>query len=123
MYGLSEAYRYYVYTRPVKGNASADSLFHTITDNTPLSPISGDAYVFYTADLKKIIIFRWDGENFIIFNKQLIRRRLRLSFKSPEIVCYELSYDDLFTLLRKNTITHSQSQKRNIRKVKKLLIG
>ena len=112
-----------MYTLPVKGNASVDTLFHAIADNTPLSPISGDAYVFYTSDLKKIIIFRWDGENFIIFNKCLTTKRLRLHFKVADIVCYELTYDDLFTLLRKNSIMHGQSRKRGIRKLKKTLIG
>lgn len=122
MFGLSEAYRYFVYTLPVKGNASVDTLFHAIADNTPLSPISGDAYVFFSADLKKIIILRWDGESFIIFNKYLISKRLRVTNKDSKIVCFELPYDDLFTLLRKNHLIISRSPQRSKKQIKKLLI-
>ena len=121
MYGLSEAFRYFVLTAPVKPNASVDTLFHAITDNTPLSPISGDAYVFFSTDLKKIIIFRWDGENFIIFNKCLINKRLRIPFKSAEIACYELSYDDLFTFLRKNDLPYTIGSKKGKKQVANIL--
>ena len=123
MFGLSEAYRYFVCTLPVKGNASVDTLFHTIADNTPLSPISGDAFVFFSTDLRKIIILRWDGESFIIFNKCLVNRRLRVPGKYAEVACFELPYDDLFTLLRKNHLVAPRGpQKRNMR-TRKLLMG
>lgn len=123
MYGLSEAYRYFMCTIPVRGNANADTLFHAIADNTPLSPVSGDAYVFFTTDLKKIIVFRWDGENFIIFNKCLIHKRLQIDFKNVEIACFELSYDDLFTLLRKNHLVVPRGPQKSKMRIKKLIIG
>lgn len=110
-------------TIPVRGNANADTLFHAIADNTPLSPVSGDAYVFFTTDLKKIIVFRWDGESFIIFNKCLISKRLRVPNKYTEVACFELPYDDLLILLRKNHLSMPRAPKRRKSRVQNLIIG
>lgn len=123
MLGLSDSYRYFVFTQLVRGNSGINTLFRLISDHSPLSPISGDAYVFFSTDLKKITILRWDGENFILFNKHLIHKRLQVNFKDVEIACFELSYDDLFTLLRKNHLVVQRGSQKSKTRVKKSLIG
>lgn len=123
MLGLSDTYRYFVFTQLVRGTCGLNTMFHLISDLTPFSPISGDAFVFFSTDLKKITILRWDGENFIIFNKCLIHKRLQVDFKNVEIACFELSYDDLFTLLRKNHLVVPRGPQKSKMRIKKLIIG
>lgn len=121
MFGLSETYKYYVCTEPVKGNASESTLFRHICAACDMTPTSGDAFIFFSTDRRKMSVVRWDGESLRIFNKCLTHSTFRLPRIDADIACFELCYDDVFTLIRKNRLCVPRALQRAKRRAKDLL--
>lgn len=81
MFGLESGQRYVMCLHPVSMRKGIDSLFNLITSESPLSPTSGDVFVFFSANMQSVKIMKWDSDGFLLYQKRLERG----SFERPRI--------------------------------------
>lgn len=122
MFGLSDSYKYFVCTQPVRGNASESTLFRHACAACGTPPTSGDAFIIFSTDRHKMSVVRWDGENLIIFNKFLTHSTFRIPRIDADVACFELCYDDVFTLVRKNCLSVPRALQRAKKRAKDILL-
>lgn len=64
-----------------------------------LSPISGDAFLFFGKHRQRVKILKWDGDGFLLYYKKLERGSFELPSFNPNSGNYELSYQTLSFIL------------------------
>lgn len=64
------------------------------------SPMSGSAFVFFSADRRQVKILRWDGDGFLLYQKKLAKGSFReLVYKGSD-GCLQASYEEIYFLMR-----------------------
>ena len=79
MFSLENSSRYFMCQHPVNMRKGIDSLFSLIQSESPLSPMSGDVFVFFSKNRQSVKILRWDTDEFLLYHKRLERG----SFEMP----------------------------------------
>ena len=79
MFSLESNCRYFMCQHPVSMRKGIDSLFTLIQSESPLSPMSGDVFVFFSKNRQSVKILRWDTDEFLLYHKRLERG----SFEMP----------------------------------------
>ena len=65
MFELSENNRYFFFPEPVRMSYGIDGLSKLVYAHPALSLVSGDIFVFFSHDRKRIKLLRWDGDYII----------------------------------------------------------
>lgn len=73
MFELSENNRFFFFPEPVNMGYGIDGLSKQVCAHPALSLVSGDIFVFFSRDRKRIKLLRWDGDSFILYYKRLTR--------------------------------------------------
>ena len=73
MFGLESCHRHFVCQHPVSMNKGIDALFSLITCESPLSPMTGDVFVFFSKNRQAVKLLRWDTDGFLLYQKRLER--------------------------------------------------
>ena len=73
MFSLEANHRYFMCHHPVNMRKGIDSLFNLIQAESPLSPMSGDAFVFFSKNRQSVKLLRWDTDGFLLYQKRLER--------------------------------------------------
>ena len=81
MFSLEANSRYFMCQHPVNMRKGIDSLFNLIQAESPLSPMSGDVFVFFSKNRQSVKLLRWDTDGFLLYQKRLERG----SFEMPRI--------------------------------------
>jgi len=100
MFELTDKSRYFLCLYPVRLNMGIDGLYNVIASNTHLSPMSGDAYVFFNSSRKMVKILKWDIDGFLLYQKRLARGRFELPEYNEESGCFELSWDTFYFIIK-----------------------
>lgn len=101
MFDLNENTRFYMCSYPVAMNKGINALTNLIMIETNFSPMSGDAYIFFSKDRKQVKILRWDTDGFVLYQKRLAKGRFRV----PDLMngvkgCMELNWETFFMIMR-----------------------
>ena len=100
MYALTDGHRYYLYQGYVRMNLGIDGLYRIVRSQMPdLSPVSGDAFLFFGKNRQSVKILRWDGDGFLLYYKRLEGGSFELPLFNPHMGNYEVSYRTLSFIL------------------------
>ncbi len=81
MFSLGPDCRFFLCRHAVNMGKGIDALFNLIRSESPLSPMSGDVFVFFSKDRQRVKLLRWDTDGFLLYQKRLERG----SFEMPRI--------------------------------------
>lgn len=93
MFGLESCHRYFVCQHPVNMGKGIDALFNIITSESPLSPMTGDVFVFFSKNRQSVKLLKWDTDGFLLYHKRLERGTFELPQKNPITGYFELSWE------------------------------
>ncbi|MBC5607255.1 MULTISPECIES: IS66 family insertion sequence element accessory protein TnpB [Bacteroidales] len=112
MFELSENNRYFFFPEPVRMSYGIDGLSKLVYTHPALSLVSGDIFVFFSHDRKRIKLLRWDGDGFILYYKRLTRGTFDLPRYSTEKGVYELDWYTFYFIMRGITAQELRFKKR-----------
>lgn len=98
MFSLGSGSRYFMCQHPVNMRKGIDSLFSLVISESPLTPMNGDVFVFFSRDRHSVKILRWDVDGFLLYQKRLERGSFELPSRDPATGYYELPWET-FTLI------------------------
>ena len=93
MFSLENNHRYFMCQHPVNMRKGIDSLFNLIQSESPLSPMSGDVFVFFSKSRQSGKLLRWDTDGFLLYHKRLERGSFEMPRINPATGYYELSWE------------------------------
>lgn len=93
MFSLDSNVRYLMCLHPVNMRKGIDSLFNLINAESPLSPMSGDVFVFFSKNRQFVKILKWDTGGFLLYQKRLGRGSFEMPQKNAATGYYELSWE------------------------------
>jgi len=64
------------------------------------SPMSGCAFVFFSADRRQVKILRWDGDGFLLYQKRLAKGRFREIVYKGNDGCLCVSCEEIYFLMK-----------------------
>ena len=100
MYSLNNCNKYYLYQGYARMSLGIDGLYRLVrSEMKGLSPISGDAFIFFGKARKSVKILKWDGDGFLLFYKRLERGSFELPVFNPHTGNYEISRRTLSFIL------------------------
>ena len=68
MYALTPNNNYYLYQGFIKMNLGMNGLYKLVRSQmSNLSPISGDAFIFFGKKRQSVKILKWDGDGFLLY--------------------------------------------------------
>lgn len=100
MFDLNENDRYFFFPEPVNMSRGIDGLSRLVSLHPAMSLVSGDIFVFFSHDRKRVKLLRWDGDGFILYYKRLARGTFDLPRYSTENGVYELDWYTFYFLMR-----------------------
>lgn len=112
MFELNENNRYFFFPEPVNLNRSIDGLSRLVCTHPALSLVSGDIFVFFSRDCKRVKLLRWDEDGFILYYKRLARGTFDLPRYSTEKGVYELDWYTFYFIMRGITAHELRFRKR-----------
>jgi len=93
MFSLEANHRYFMCQHPVNMRKGIDSLFNLIQSESPLSPMSGDVFVFFSKNRQSVKLLRWDTDGFLLYQKRLERGSFEMPRINPATGYYELPWE------------------------------
>lgn len=93
MFSLESNCRYFMCQHPVSMRKGIDSLFTLIQSESPLSPMSGDVFVFFSKNRQSVKILRWDTDGFLLYHKRLERGSFEMPRRNADNGYYELPWE------------------------------
>jgi transposase len=93
MFSLESGHRYFMCQHPVNMRKGIDSLFNLILSESPLSPMGGDVFVFFSRNRQSVKILRWDTDGFLLYQKRLERGSFEMPRVNPETGYCELPWE------------------------------
>lgn len=112
MFDLNENNRYFFFPEPVNMIRGIDGLSELVSAHPVLSLVSGDIFVFFSRDRKRVKLLRWDGDGFILYYKRLTRGTFDLPRYSTKNGVYELDWYTFYFIIRGITAQELRFRKR-----------
>lgn len=113
MYSLTSGNKYYLYQGFIRMNLGIDGLYRLLrSEMQHLSPISGDAFIFFGKRRNGVKILRWDGDGFLLYYKRLERGTFELPVLNRNTGNYEISYSTLSFILNGVSLKSVRLRKR-----------
>lgn len=112
MFDLNENNRYFFFPSSVNMSRGIDGLSELVSSQPVLSLVSGDIFVFFSRDRKRVKLLRWDGDGFILYYKRLARGTFDLPLYSTENGVYELDWYTFYFIMRGITAHQLRFSKR-----------
>lgn len=101
MYSLTSANKYYLYQGFIRMNLGINGLYKLLrSEMSQLSPVSGDAFIFFGKRRDGVKILRWDGDGFLLYYKRLEGGTFELPTFNPHTGHYEVPYTTLTFILK-----------------------
>ena len=64
---LDSNHRYFVCRQPVNMLKGIDALLNLIQSESPLSPMTGDIFVFFSRNRQSVNLLCWDTDGFLLY--------------------------------------------------------
>lgn len=93
MFGLESDVRYFMCQHPVNMRKGIDSLFNLIVSESPISPMIGDVFVFFSKNRQSVKLLKWDSDGFLLYQKRLERGSFEMPRKNADTGYYELPWE------------------------------
>ena len=77
MFGLESGTRYFMCQHPVNMRKGIDSLFNLIVSESPMSPMAGDVFVFFSKNRQSVKLLKWDTDS-VRFRKRYRTRFMEI---------------------------------------------
>ena len=88
MYSLTSANKYYLYQGFIRMNLGINGLYKLVrSEMSQLSPVSGDAFIFFGKRRDGVKILRWDGDGFLLYYKRLEGGTFELPTSATPRIC------------------------------------
>lgn len=100
MFALTEDIRFFFCRYAVNFSCGINGLCHLIESMTVLSPVSGDAFVFFSKNRRQCKILRWDTDGYILYQKRLSKGRFNLPDFNEETGTFELNWDTFYCIMK-----------------------
>ena len=71
MFALTQSMRYYLCPGYVDHKGGIDSLYHLVKNTFDHNPLSGDVFLFISANRQGIKILHWEKSGFVLYQKRL----------------------------------------------------
>lgn len=101
MFDLSKNSRYFFFPEPVNMIRGIDGLSELVCAQPVLSLVSGDIFVFFSRDRRRVKLLRWDGDGFILYYKRLTRGTFDLETIIDEVFPTDKEFDPELARLMK----------------------
>lgn len=98
MFSSDSNRHYYLHQKYVSMSNGINGLYNIVKNQFPVSPVSGDAFVFFSKKHTQVKVLRWDNVGFILYYKRLEKGTFEILRFNPQTGKYELSRD-VFVLL------------------------
>lgn len=98
--------------RPVSMRYGIRGLTNLVMSWPEYSPMSGDVFIFFSADRHQAKVLRWDTDGFLLYQKKLAKGRFRELAQSGTDGCSAVTYADLYFLMRGLTPVETHAEKR-----------
>ena len=113
MYSLTSANKYYLYQGFIRMNLGINGLYKLLrSEMSQLSPVSGDAFIFFDKRRDGVKILRWDGDGFLLYYKRLEGGTFELPTLNPHTGHYEVPYTTLTFILNGVSLRSVRLRKR-----------
>lgn len=113
MYSLTSENKYYLYQGFIHMNLGIDGLYRLLRgEMQQLSPISGDAFIFFGKKRNCVKILKWDGDGFLLYYKRLEKETFELPVFNRNTGNYEISYSTLSFILNGVSLKSVRLRKR-----------
>lgn len=112
MFSLGSNHRYFMCQHPVNMRKGIDSLFNLINSESPLSPMTGDVFVFFSKNRQSVKLLKWDTDGFLMYHKRLERGSFEMPRKNAETGYYELSWETFSFIMSGVSLESVQFRKR-----------
>lgn len=100
MYSLTSSNKYYLCQGYVRMNLGIEGLYKMIRSQMKeLSPISGDAFIFFGKKRQSVKILKWDGDGFLLYYKRLEGGSFEVPVFNPRTGNYEIGWNTLSFIL------------------------
>ena len=93
MFALDSNRRYFMCQQPVNMRKGIDALFNLIQSESPLSPMTGDVFVFFSKNRQSVKLLRWETDGFLLYQKRLEKGSFEQPRLNPSTGYYELSWE------------------------------
>lgn len=94
-------------------NLGIDGLYRLVrSDMEGLSPISGDAFIFFGKNRNSVKILKWDGDGFLLYYKRLEKGGFEIPVFNSHTGNYEISYRTLSFILDGVSLKSDRIRKR-----------
>lgn len=100
MFALDDKIKFYLCQRPVSMRYGIRGLTNLVLSYPGFSPMSGSAFVFFSADRRQVKILRWDTDGFLLYQKKLAKGRFREVIFQGSDGCLHASYEEIYFLMR-----------------------
>lgn len=112
MFSLESNVRYFMCQRPVNMRKGIDSLFNLVVSESPMSPMTGDVFVFFSANRQSVKLLKWDTDGFLLYQKRLERGTFEMPRRNAETGYYELSWETFNFIMSGVSLESVQFRKR-----------
>ena len=112
MFSLDHNLRYHLCQRYVNMNKGINGLYTLIKNEFPVSPISGDVFIFFAKNRCMVKMLRWDGDGFILYQKRLEEGTFEVPVFNPTTGKQELCWDVLLLIMRGISTSGLRKRKR-----------
>ena len=112
MFGLSNNVSYFMCQHPVNMSKGIDSLFNLIISESPLAPMTGDVFVFFSKNRQSVKLLKWDNDGFLLYQKHLERGSFEMPRKNADTGYYELSWKTFSFIMSGISLESVQFRKR-----------
>lgn len=93
MFVLESCSRYFMCQHPVSMRKGIDSLFNLVVSESPMSPMSGDVFVFFSKNRQSVKLLKWDTDGFLLYQKRLERGTFEMPRRNADTGYYELPWE------------------------------
>jgi len=112
MFGLEGNTRYFMCQHPVNMRKGINSLFNLVISETPLTPMNGDVFVFFSKNMQSVKLLKWDTDGFLLYHKRLERGSFEMPRKNADTGYYELPWSTFQLLMNGVSLDSASFRKR-----------
>lgn len=112
MFALESNRRYFMYNGAVDMRNGIRGLCRVVSTQLGMSPLSGDVYVFLSANRQSVKILVWDGDGFLLYHKRLEKGSFESPLQKGGTTNYLVSWSDFLLIMQGISLSSARKRKR-----------
>lgn len=117
MFGLNETLKYHLYSSYINLGSGIEKLSVLVTGKADSSPLSGDAYLFFSKGKNTVKILRWNIDGYILYEKRLEEGTFELPRFKPDKEWIELEWRHFLMIMAGIPLRYAKFRKRAVIKL------